>query len=110
MGDGVSEAVEALLADHLLHHLRQVHGILRLGEKYGERRLNAACHRALDFGDPAYRTIKSILEKGLDQEMAIATGVPVSAGAFLRGPQELFALIAEERKEVFDGQSPSPAE
>jgi len=54
-----------------------------------------------ELGDPAYRTIKSILEKGLDQEMAIATGVPVSAGAFLRGPQELFASIAEARKEVF---------
>lgn len=109
MGHAVSEVIEVLLADHLLHHLRQVHGILRLGEKYGERRLDAACRRALDFGDPAYRTIKSILEKGLDQEVAVITGLPI-AGAFLRGPQDLFASIAEEGKEAFYAQSPSPAE
>ena len=109
MGDSVIEVVEVLLADHLLHHLRQVHGILKLSEKYGERRLNAACRRALYFGDPAYRTIKSILEKGLDQQMELVTAEP-AAGAFLRGPQDLFASIAGERMDTFHDQSTSPAE
>jgi hypothetical protein len=109
MGDDVTEAVEALLADHLLHHLRQVHGIIRLNDKYGERRLNAACRRALDFGDPAYRTIKSILEKGLEQQLAMVAAVPES-GAFLRGPDDLFASLVGEEKEIIYGQSTSPAE
>lgn len=99
MGEAVAEVVEGLLQDHLLHHLRQVHGILRLGEKYGASRLNAACRRALAYGDPRYRTIKNILEKGLDRDMALAAAAPVVTGAFLRGPQELFAPIAE-RQEV----------
>lgn len=94
MGEVVEEVVAGLLQDHLLHHLRQVHGILRLGDKYGPDRLNAACRRALDYGDPRYRTVKTILEKGLDQEMAVVTPAPVAAGAFLRGPEELFAPIA----------------
>lgn len=100
MGEAVREAVEGLLQYHLLHHLRQVHGILRLGEKYGSARLNAACRRALAYGDPRYRTIKTILERGLDQETAPVTPAPVVTGAFLRGPQELFAPIAQIR-EVF---------
>ena len=100
MGNSVIEVVEALLADHLLHHLRQVHGILNLEEKYGERRLNAACRRALDFGDPAYRTIKGILEKGLDQQMELAAAAP-AAGAFLRGPQDLFASITGKGTDTF---------
>jgi len=37
-----------------------------LAETYGAARLDAACQRALDYGNPRYRTIKTILEKGLD--------------------------------------------
>lgn len=102
LGEAVREVVEALLQDHLLHHLRQVHGILRLGDKYGPSRLNAACRRALNYSDPAYRTIKTILEKGLDRETAMAAPALVSAGAFLRGPEELFAPVTGRMEAVHD--------
>jgi aminoglycoside phosphotransferase (APT) family kinase protein len=36
-------------------------------EKYGARRLNAACARAIAFGDPSYRTIKTIQTGALSQ-------------------------------------------
>ncbi|NTU62679.1 MAG: hypothetical protein HGB05_04585, partial [Chloroflexi bacterium] len=39
----------------------------RLGKTYGPVRLEAACHRALAFANPRYRTVKTILAKGLDQ-------------------------------------------
>lgn len=42
-------------------------GILRLGERYSPERLEAACHRALTLGGASYRSIKSILEHGLDR-------------------------------------------
>ena len=42
-------------------------GILRLGERYSPQRLEAACHRALAIGGVSYRSIKSILEHGLDR-------------------------------------------
>ena len=46
---------------------RSVLGILRLGQGYTEQRLEAACNRALAIGTVSYRSIKSILENGLDQ-------------------------------------------
>jgi hypothetical protein len=55
------------LLDHpILERLRAVQGILRLGERFGTGRLEAACQRALAFDDLRYRTVKTILERGLD--------------------------------------------
>jgi hypothetical protein len=34
---------------------------------YGPVRLEAACRRALEFANPRYRTVKTILAKGLEQ-------------------------------------------
>ena len=57
----------------MLVNLRGVQGILRLREKVGDQRLNAACDRALAFASPSYRTVKGILDKGLDSEPVAAT-------------------------------------
>lgn len=43
-------------------------GIMRLGKRYGERRLEAACHRALSVRALSYRSVESILKNGLDQK------------------------------------------
>jgi hypothetical protein len=94
----VKKTVAILLDDHALYHLRQVHGIIRLKDKYGKERLNAACARANAFGDPAYRTVKNILEKGLDRDGHREPGL-VNAGAFLRGPEELLLSFAEVHDE-----------
>ena len=59
--------VQQLFADRVLDNLRAVQGILRLGKTYGPVRLEAACRRALEFANPRYRTVKTILAKGLDQ-------------------------------------------
>ena len=56
-------------------------GILRLGKRYSPERLEAACHRALAIGGASYRSIKSILEHGLDR-------VPLEEQATLELPQE----------------------
>jgi transposase len=97
LGEAVHQAVEALLEDHALYHLRQVHGILRLAEKYGPQRLNAACSRALNFGDPTYRTIKNILESGRDKLVALQTH-RVETGAYLRGAAELVEPLASKAR------------
>jgi hypothetical protein len=59
--------VGQLLADRPLDRLRSVQGILGLVETVGRTRLEAACQRALAFGDPRYRRIKEILNAGLDE-------------------------------------------
>jgi len=88
IGASTRETVDALLDKHAFHHLRQCQGILRLAEKYGQERLEQACSRANAFGDPAYRTVKTILERGLDKEPALFEPVRAT-GAFLHGPNEL---------------------
>jgi transposase len=42
-------------------------GILSLGKKYSNQRLEKACRRALQYGKYSYRTIEYILLKKLDQ-------------------------------------------
>jgi transposase len=53
---------------HPEHGYRACLGILRLGNRYGPERLEAACARALHIGGTTYRSVKSILEHGLDAE------------------------------------------
>jgi len=48
--------------------LRQGQKLLRLGKKYGHRRLDAACARALSFDVINVRRIEEILQQSLDAE------------------------------------------
>jgi transposase len=43
-------------------------GIIRLGKRYGEPRLEAACRRALSVRALSYRSVESILKNGLDRK------------------------------------------
>jgi hypothetical protein len=90
LGEAVARLVGELLAGNALHHLRAAQGVLRLGDRYGPQRLDAACARALAVGDPSYRTVKGILAAGLDTaplaaQPATARAVP----ALLRGAAAL---------------------
>jgi hypothetical protein len=59
--------ITRLFADRVLDRLRAAQGVVRLGERYGATRLEAACGRALYFENIQYRSVRIILEKGLDQ-------------------------------------------
>ena len=63
--------------------------MLRLSERFGSERLEAACARALRFDDPAYVTIKRILEQGLDAETLPSMKLAPPAKAFVRTAAEL---------------------
>ena len=43
-------------------------GILRLGQSYGEARIERACQRALMLGSCRYKSIESILKHRLDEQ------------------------------------------
>lgn len=66
-------------------------GILRLGQPYGDDRLEAACERALAIGATSYGSLKSILRNGLDRKPVrppcepAQTGLPLEH-ANVRGP------------------------
>jgi hypothetical protein len=53
---------------HPEHGYRTCLGIMRLGRRYGERRLEAACTRALSVRALSYRSVESILKHGLDHK------------------------------------------
>ena len=93
IGPACRAVVEALFADRVLEHLRAAQGLLRLADQYGATRLEAACARAVHFGTPRYRTVKSILVQGLDcvsaQAEAAALEEPyVRGGRFSRSSSE----------------------
>ena len=68
IGPKCREAVDQLLADRPLDRLRAVQGLLTLAQRYAPSRVEAACARALTFGDVSYRRIKTILTAGTDLE------------------------------------------
>lgn len=47
---------------------RSSFGIMRLGKAYSPERLEAACERALFINAYSYKSVQSILKKGLDQQ------------------------------------------
>lgn len=64
--------------------------LLRLAERYGNERLEAACARALAFGDPNYGTVKRILQQGKEYEPHPNLPTSPPATAFVRSVEELF--------------------
>jgi len=92
IGPATSEVVESLFADPAVDRLRTVGRILRLEDTFGATRLEAACARALTFAEPAHRTIKQILNQGLDHEPASTSSAP-EARTFVRSAFELLGHL-----------------
>jgi len=92
LGPAVSELVTELLGNQALHRLRSAQGVVGLADKHGGDRLNAACRRAIDVGDPAYRTVKGILAAGTERDGETRPTGP-SAPAHLHGRAELFGHL-----------------
>jgi transposase len=89
LGDHVEAVVEGLLEVNALYRLRQVQGVVRLAGKHGAVRLDAACRRAIEVGDPQYRTVKGILAAGTEGEGG-QEPAPPDVPAHLHGPASLF--------------------
>ena len=68
MGDSIQEICKKIIEsrEHPEQGYRSCMGIIRLEKKYSKERLENACRRALDIGGISYKSIKSILDKGLD--------------------------------------------
>ncbi|MHB8506524.1 MAG: IS21 family transposase [Acidimicrobiales bacterium] len=89
LGPSVVAVIEALFEVNAMHRLRSAQGVVRLADKHGAKRLDAACARAVAVGDPSYRTVKGILVAGTESEEADEAG-EVDAPAHLHGPEQLF--------------------
>lgn len=89
LGPAVAELVQGLLAGGALHHLRAAQGVVGLADNHTPQRLDAACRRAIQVGDPGYRTVKGILVAGTEHDGQPHPTAP-SAPAHLHGPATLF--------------------
>jgi transposase len=70
IGPDCARLVEHIMASrpHPEQGFRSCLGIIRLGKAAGAERLEAACRRALRYGTCSYISIKSILEKRLENQ------------------------------------------
>lgn len=86
IGPAADAVIGELLAVNAIFRLRQAQGVLRLAERYGDGRLEAACQRAIEAGDPSYRTVKGILAAGSEHAPVQQRLAGVDTPAWLRGP------------------------
>jgi transposase len=69
VGKSTMSVVNTILSSrkHPEQGYRSCLGILRLGKTHGDDRLEAACARAVEYGQFRYKYVRNILEKGLDK-------------------------------------------
>jgi transposase len=92
IGPKCREIVDYLLADRPLDRLRSVQGIVGLADKWATNRVEAACARALHFGDPSGRRVRAILLAGADLEpIEKAVQLKLISFTFARGAEDFFS-------------------
>jgi len=93
IGPAAAAVVDQLMEINAIHRLRSAQGIIGLAGRagVGPARLEAACDRAWQVGDPSYRTIKGILAAGAETPPVVENLAAADVPAFLRGPDELLA-------------------
>ncbi|SMC28414.1 Transposase [Desulfacinum hydrothermale DSM 13146] len=93
----IGTCTHKVVASYLEHRpedrLRTAARLLRFGKQVGAERLEAACSRAIRFGDTSYKTIKLILKKGLEAEPAPVRKAAPPAETFVRTANELFGAL-----------------
>jgi transposase len=94
LGANVKALVEQLLDRNACYRLRQAQGVVGLADKHGAGRLDKACRRALQIGDPQLRTVRGILTAGTEDEGTEEQESP-AAPAHLHGPDRLFDHLEE---------------
>jgi transposase len=93
VGPATLQLVEELFADTVMERLPMVRRLLRLRERFADARLEAACARALRFGDPGYRTVKGILHRELEEADVPPAVVAPPARTFVRSAGELLGHL-----------------
>jgi transposase len=93
IGPSCTRVIDELMSEGALYRLRAAQGVIGLAGKHDTTRLEAACARAIEAGDPSYKTIRGILAAGAEASPPAAVPGGSDASAFLRGPGEIFAAV-----------------
>jgi hypothetical protein len=95
IGPDCHQLIRHLFADRVLDNLRAAQGVISLSKKYGAVRLESACRRALFFDNPRYRTVKSILDQGLDQNPLPQKAMPLPLASVYTDTAKFLRPVAE---------------
>jgi hypothetical protein len=93
IGPATQAVVQTLLDDPVVDRLRTVGRLLHLRERYGDVTLEAACARALHYGDPRDATIKRLLQEGLATPPPVEVPAEAPARTFIRSASELLGHL-----------------
>jgi hypothetical protein len=93
IGPACTQVIDALLEVNALFRLRAAQGVLGLADKHSTARVEAACRKAINVGDPSYRTIKGILVAGVETDPPPPAAGDGGAAAHLHGPSQLFGNV-----------------
>lgn len=97
IGPTCRAVIDQLLADRVVERLDAARGVIGLAKHYSPERVESACRRALTFEDPRYRTVKTILSRGLDQVALVEDAFDdlcdtyTGAGRFTRDTRNLLS-------------------
>jgi transposase len=89
LGPSVSQLMQGIFADKAVDGLRPARALMRLGERYGKDRLEAACRRSLRYELGGYQSVKNILVGNLDR-------LPEEQEAMAPSGQTLFRFQREQ--------------
>jgi transposase len=93
IGEQTLALIERMLMDKPVDRLRGAMGVVNLSKRYGPARLEAACRRSLYCNEASYRTVSTILKKGLET-------TPLPPEAVLHGPVPRTAFFARPVRDI----------
>lgn len=68
LGESISLMVQQILEPHSLVNLRKAQAVLRLADKHGADKLDAACRHLLAHGSTSRSSLQRLLERGIPNE------------------------------------------
>ena len=93
IGSATRQTIELLLSTPIIDPLPTTRRVLKLADRYSPERLEAACTRALAYGETSYTTIKGILKQNLEALPLSASSTTAPATTFVRSPEELLGNL-----------------
>jgi len=90
VGPACLALVQRMFGDRVLDRLRGVQALLRLADTYGSQRLEAACRRVGEVDQVSGRTVRLMLQKGLEGEPPTTTASAVATSLVYQGKARFY--------------------
>ena len=103
IGQETHDFVNKILNEEPIHNLRCAQNIVRLTKKYEAEKLEAACLKAIHYGNYTYKCVKNILENNLFDEKDLFSNT--EAPSENTDKTKLSDIYARDLKEILTGEN-----